>query len=79
MTVKELVEVSGITEDPRFETMDYATPMNEKGRYPHGGRAISIYWRGEYFPEIVSYRMLAIRAKRLGEEHPDIDAILLER
>jgi len=77
MTVKELVEASGIMSDPRFETMDYAIPINENGRYPHGGQAVSVYWQGEIFPELVTYRMLANRAAKRGEEHPDIQAVLL--
>jgi len=78
MTVKSLVEASGIMGDPRFEAIDYAIPIGEGGRYPHNGQAVSVYWKGEYFPELITFKMLAIRAKKLGEEHPDINAVLLE-
>lgn len=45
ITITELVEWSGLREHPDYSTHDYAIPMNSDGTYPHGGDAISIYWK----------------------------------
>jgi hypothetical protein len=60
ITVKELVELSGIKQDKGFKEWDGAVPLDQKGRYPFDGRAISVYYDG-IFPRIVSYKELSKR------------------
>lgn len=63
MTVTELVELSGITKQTTYVAHDYAVPMYQDqrryGTYPYGGNAISVYWRGRLFEEVISYSNLA--------------------
>lgn len=61
MTVKELIELSGIKEEEGFETFDYAIPENRDGSYPHDGNAISVYRKEEHGIgfEIMTYTTLA--------------------
>jgi hypothetical protein len=62
MTAKDLVELSGITEDENFSEFDYAVPINENGTYPYNGRAITVYWKGDKGVEIIPHSSLAAMA-----------------
>lgn len=54
-----LIELSGVTDRADYQTYDTAVPVDHHGNYPHNGNAVSVYWRGSLFPQIISYRELA--------------------
>lgn len=62
MTVSELIELSGITKQTSYVAHDTDVPMYQDhrfGQYPYGGHAISVYWRGRLFEEVIPYYELA--------------------
>ena len=69
MNITELVDLSGIKDDDNFKEFDTAVPLDQAtNEYPHGGRAISVYYKTRYISEIVSYDQLRTLAiKRIRE------------
>ena len=71
LTNGDILELSGIQEDPKFQTFDWAIPMNKDFTYPFNGLAIAVYWKKQLFPEIVSYAKLAKMAiEKVEGENP---------
>ena len=77
MTVSELINLSGITKQTSYVAHDTAVPMYQDeryGTYPYGGHAISVYWKGRMFEEIIPYYELARMALDLhGPSNLDPD------
>lgn len=63
MTLEEIVKLSGIEDYPNYLTYDYAVPIGIDGKYPHDGKAITIYFRDGSM-EIVSYKSLMQLARK---------------
>jgi len=46
MNITELIDLSGIKDDDNFKEFDTAVPLDQAtNEYPHGGRAISVYYK----------------------------------
>jgi ABC-type uncharacterized transport system YnjBCD substrate-binding protein len=72
LTNSDILELSGIKENPSFQTFDWALPMNKDFSYPFNGLAIAVYWKKQLFPEIVSYAKLAKMAiEKVARENPN--------
>ena len=72
LTNSDILELSGIKENPSFQTFDWALPMNKDFSYPFNGLAISVYWKKQLLPEIVSYTRLAKMAiEKVAKENPN--------
>ena len=72
LTNSDILELSGIKENPSFQTFDWAIPMNKDFTYPFNGLAIAVYWKKQIFPEIVSYVRLAQMAlEKVERENPN--------
>ena len=72
LTNSDILELSGIKENPSFQTFDWALPMNKDFSYPFNGLAIAVYWKKQLFPEIVSYAKLAKMAiEKVTRENPN--------